>query len=95
MRLLFLLIVYDGGVFIVSLYFVEGLVNFIDLRKNTANTCSTCIKSVICSQEGVAHSSHYLMKTLHFIQKPIGCRLHASSWWPVDSIAHMRTVSNF
>ena len=34
-------------------------------------------------------------KHFHFIQKPIGCRLHASSWWPVDFIAHMWTVSNF
>ena len=29
---------------VVSLYFVERLVNFIDLGKERSNACSTCIK---------------------------------------------------
>ena len=32
----------------------------------------------------------------HFTSfRNLGCRLHASSWWPVDYVGHLWTVSNF
>ena len=85
MRLLFLLIVSDGGVFMVvpdgGVFIFSGVLGLLHRFG----------KSLV--RKGLPIPVIISWKHFHFIQKPIGCRLHASSWWP-DSITHMWTVSN-
>ena len=81
-------VVSDGGVVI----FLEGFGQLHRFWKRTQLMHAPRVSSVISLLTVVVRKGlpipAIIMKTLHFIQKQ-SCRLHASSGWPVDSIAHM------
>ena len=82
-------VVSDGGVVI----FLEGLGQLHRFGKRTQLMHAPCVSSVISLSTVVRKGLPIpviIMKTLLITSfRKLGCRLHASSGWPVDSIAHM------
>ena len=81
-----------------SLYFVEGLVNFLYLEKITQLIHAPRVSSVTSLLSVVRKGLPIpvIISWKHFTSfRNLSCRIHTASWWPVHSIGQLWTVSNF